>query len=101
MLPAGKVTTSPWGTRTAVQSRSRRTGSLLREYMSGPGPVGRGPAGRFRADGGYSPDGGGAPPCKDALVSPPGRHAVPLSARRLPLPPVVLHPTPPHRGACG
>src|SRR3546814_10795961 len=40
MLPAGNVTTSPWGTRTAVQSRSRRTGSLLREYMSGPGRVG-------------------------------------------------------------
>src|SRR3546814_2282064 len=83
MLPAGKGTTAPWGTRTSVQSRSGRTGSLLREYMSGPGPVGRGPAGRFRADGGYSQDGGGAPPCKDSIVSPRGRYAVRLSSRRL------------------
>src|SRR3546814_7214839 len=90
MLPAGKVTTSPWGTRTAVQSRSRRTGSLLREYMSGPGPVGRGPAGRFRADGGDRQEGGGAPPCKAATVSPRGRYAVRLSSRRLPKPPDFL-----------
>src|SRR3546814_8019542 len=90
MLPAGKVTTSPWGTRTAVQSRSRRTGSLLREYMSGPGPVGRGPAGRFRADVGYSPDRGGAPPCTDAIESPRGGYAVRLSSPLLPKPPAFL-----------
>ena len=30
---AGKVTASPCGTRTTAQSRSKRTGSLLREYM--------------------------------------------------------------------
>src|SRR3546814_4880651 len=35
MVPAGKVTASPWGTSTAAQSRSKRTGSLLREYMLG------------------------------------------------------------------
>jgi hypothetical protein len=33
MLPAGRVTTSPCGTITALQSRSKRTGSLVREYM--------------------------------------------------------------------
>ena len=37
MLPAGKVTTSPAGTSTAAQSRSKRTGSLLREYTWGQG----------------------------------------------------------------
>src|SRR3546814_4409597 len=38
------------------------------------GVWGRGPAGRFRADCRYTPDGGGAPPCKDAIVSPRGRY---------------------------
>src|SRR6478735_8107024 len=33
MLPAGRVTTSPCGTSTAAQSRSKRTGSLVWEYM--------------------------------------------------------------------
>src|SRR3546814_18979974 len=51
------------------------------------GVWGRGPAGRFRADCRYTPDGGGAPPCKDAIVPPRGRYAVRLSSRRLPMPP--------------
>src|SRR3546814_8089009 len=54
------------------------------------GVWGRGPAGRLRADCRYTPDGGGAPPCKDAIVSPRGRYAVRLSSRRLPMPPDFL-----------
>ena len=40
-LPAGKVTLSPCGTMTTSQSRSNRTGSLLREYMGKMGGLSR------------------------------------------------------------
>src|SRR3546814_9202327 len=63
--------------------RSTRAENPLALHDALPSAVGRGPAGRFRADGGYSPDGGGAPPCKDSIVSPRGRYAVRLSSRRL------------------
>src|SRR3546814_3721523 len=70
--------------------RSTRTDTLFPYTTLFRSVWGRGPAGRFRADCRYTPDGGGAPPCKDAIVSPRGRYAVRLSSRRLPMPPDFL-----------
>src|SRR3546814_3127705 len=87
--PTRTDTLFPYTTRCRSRVRGGRVrccGSTCRVL----GVWGRGPAGRFRADCRYTPDGGGAPPCKDAIVSPRGRYAVRLSSRRLPMPPDFL-----------
>src|SRR5690606_35497004 len=47
-----------------------------------------------RADDGTNPDGGGAAPCKDAIVSPRGRYAVLLRLDGRPMPPLSPNRSP-------